>query len=84
MKIRILGACYEKIVANNPELLYKLIEKLCLILPSYHEEKRAEYCIARLEEWGAEWVYTDDAFNAIYPVNCESRMDVLRHLSLRL
>ena len=59
-------------VANNLELMYKMIEELCMIpAPSHHEEKRAEYCKARLEEWGAVGVYIDDALNVIYPVNCD-------------
>ena len=36
--------------------------------PSHHEEKRAEFCRAWLEEQGAEGVYIDEALNVIYPV----------------
>lgn len=62
----------KKYVKDNIELLYKVHKDLCLIpAPSYKEEKRAEYCKALLEGFGAKGVYIDEAKNVIFPINCE-------------
>lgn len=60
-----------------PEL-HGLLEALVKIpAPSHHEEKRAQFCKAWLEEQGAEGVYIDDALNCIFPINCEGRDDIV-------
>ena len=61
----------------QPEVM-ELLEKIGTIpAPSNHEEKRAAFVKAWLEEQGAEGVYIDDALNVIYPVNCEGRDDLV-------
>ena len=61
----------KKFVNENTELIYELIKDICMIpAPSHYEEKRAQYCKSRLEEWGAEGVYIDETLNVIYPLNC--------------
>ncbi len=58
-------------IGENSELMYKTLEKLCLIpAPSNFEHKRAEFCKAWLEEQGAKGVYIDEALNVIFPINC--------------
>lgn len=48
--------------------LAELIKKLCAIpAPSYHEEKRAEFCKEWLERFGAQNVYIDEAKNMVFP-----------------
>lgn len=64
-------------INDNTELMYELIKDICMIpAPSHHEEKRAEYCKSRLEEWGAVGVYIDEALNVIYPLNCEGNDNI--------
>ncbi len=64
-------------IAKNSELMYKTLEKLCLIpAPSHFEHKRAEYCKAWLEEQGAEGVYIDEALNVIFPINCSQSNEI--------
>ena len=51
---------------------YELLLELARIpAPSNQEEKRAAYCKEKLESWGAEGVYIDDALNVVYPIGCE-------------
>lgn len=45
-----------------------LVELARIPAPSWHEEKRAEFCKCWLEKQGAEGVYIDSALNVIYPV----------------
>ena len=51
---------------------YDLLLELAKIpAPSNQEELRAEYCKNKLESWGAEGVYIDDAMNVVYPICCD-------------
>ena len=64
-------------IEKNEELIYKTLKELCLIpAPSHNELKRAEYCKNWLENFGAKGVYIDDAFNVIYPINCNSSSEI--------
>jgi acetylornithine deacetylase/succinyl-diaminopimelate desuccinylase-like protein len=64
-------------IQNNKELLLKTLKELCLIpAPSHHEEKRAEYCKAWLERYGAKGVYIDKALNVVFPINCENSKEI--------
>lgn len=71
-------------VKEHKEDVLELIRQLCKIpAPSYHEEKRAEFCKAWLEENGAEGVYIDEVNNVIFPINCEGSSEItviLAHL----
>lgn len=61
----------EKFVKENENLAYELLKELCLIpAPSFHEEKRAEYCVEKFKEMGFD-AYVDSAKNAVCPINCE-------------
>ncbi len=67
-----------KYLENAKDETIKLIEELCSIpAPTGHEEKRAEFCKAWLEKWGAEGVYIDSALNVLYPVGCEGKDDIV-------
>ena len=51
---------------------YELLLELAKIpAPSNDEGKRAEYCKNKLESWGAEGVYIDEALNVVYPIGCD-------------
>lgn len=69
---------------KHKEEVLELIRELCKIpAPSFHEERRAEFCRAWLKQAGAEGVYIDEAKNVIFPVNCEESDEitvVLAHL----
>jgi len=58
-------------IKDHSEETYELLLTLAQIpAPSNHEEKRAAFCKAWLEEQGAKGVYIDAALNVIYPVGC--------------
>ena len=58
-------------IESNADYAVDLLKELAVIpSPSNHEEKRAGFCKAWLEEQGAEGVFIDEALNVIYPVNC--------------
>ena len=64
-------------IRENETVLKKLLEDLCRIpAPSFHEEKRAEFCKAWLEDIGAAGVYIDEANNVIFPLNCEGCSEI--------
>ncbi len=55
-------------ITNHQEEEYRLLKTLSRIpAPSNHEEKRAEFIKAYLEDLGAEGVYIDSALNVVYP-----------------
>lgn len=61
-----------KFAEDNEELAYKLLKELCLIpAPSFHEEKRAEYCVEKFKSFGFD-AYVDEKYNAVCPINCEN------------
>ena len=59
-------------VTKHQEEEYRLLKTLSQIpAPSNHEEKRAEFIKAYLEELGAEGVYIDSQLNVVYPYELE-------------
>ena len=57
---------------QNREKVLGVIRDLCHIpAPSFGERRRAEYCKAFLESFGAKGVYIDEVNNCIYPMNCD-------------
>ena len=65
-------------LAEHEQETLELIKTLCGIpAPSWHEEKRAEFCKVWLEDCGAKDVYIDEALNVIYPVGCEGKDDII-------
>ena len=57
---------------------YDLLLKLAKIpAPSNFEEKRADFCKNKLESWGAEGVYIDEALNVIYPIGCDGNKPIM-------
>ena len=67
----------QEYIKNNREEMVNTLKELCVIpAPSHHEQKRAEYCKAWLEEAGAKNVYIDEAFNVIYCLNCEHSNEI--------
>ena len=59
-------------MADHFQEHYDLLLELAQIpAPSNHEELRAAYCKEKLESWGAEGVYIDEALNVVLPIGCE-------------
>lgn len=57
---------------QNRENVLGVIRDLCHIpAPSFGERRRAEYCKALLESFGARGVYIDEVNNCIFPMNCD-------------
>ncbi len=64
-------------IQNNKDLLLKTLKELCFIpAPSHNEEKRAQYCRAWLERYGAKGVYIDEALNMVFPINCDGSKEI--------
>ena len=61
---------------NRENVLNVIREKCHIPAPSFGERKRAEYCKALLESFGAEGVYIDEVNNCIYPMNCEGSSEL--------
>jgi len=60
-----------KYIEEHEQEAFDLLVELAQIpAPSNHEEKRAEFCKAWLEQQGAQGVYIDEALNVVYPVEC--------------
>lgn len=58
--------------------LHALLKSLVEIpAPSHHEKNRAEFIKSWLENLGAKGVYIDDAYNCVYPINCENSNDIV-------
>lgn len=67
----------KKYIEENRALLFETLKELCAIpAPSNHEEKRAAYCKAWLERYGAENVYIDEALNVVFPIGCENSREI--------
>lgn len=65
-------------ILDNESLLLKTLYELCSIpAPSHKEQKRAEYCLSWLQKHGAEGVYTDEALNVVFPINCEGNNNIM-------
>ena len=59
-------------VQEHTAELFDLLAALCAIpAPSYHEERRADFCKTWLEAAGAKGVYIDEALNVVFPYECE-------------
>ena len=67
----------EYIDAHRQEEYELLLEIAQIPSPSNHEEKRAAFCKAWLEQQGAEGVYIDEALNVIYPIGCTESNDLV-------
>ncbi len=64
-------------IDSEYENMLSFFRELCAIpAPSHLEDKRVEYLIKALRDIGAENVYSDEAKNVIFPVNCEGDFDV--------
>ena len=62
----------EAFVRENGELAYAWLKELTLIpAPSWHEEKRAAWCVEKFKSFGYENAYVDEALNAVCPLNCD-------------
>ena len=61
----------------HEEIQLNIIRDLCRIpAPSHDEGRRAEYCKAYFESFGAEGVYIDEVKNVIFPLNCEGSDEI--------
>ena len=61
----------------HEETILNIIRDLCRIpAPSHDEGRRAEYCKAYFESFGAEGVYIDEVKNVIFPLNCEGSDEI--------
>lgn len=62
---------------NHEEAILNIIRDLCRIpAPSHDEGRRAEYCKAYFESFGAKDVYIDEVKNVIFPLNCEESNEI--------
>ena len=62
---------------NHEEIQLDIIRDLCGIpAPSFGERRRAEYCKAYFESFGAEGAYIDEVNNVIFPLNCEASNEI--------
>ena len=65
----ILEQQVEQYITEHEDEAYELLKTLAKIpAPSGREEKRMEFCRDFLVQCGAQGVYTDSAFNVVYPV----------------
>lgn len=54
-----------------------MLKELCDIpAPSHFEQERAKYCKNYLENVGASGVYIDEAYNVIFPLNCDGSDEI--------
>ena len=60
------------IQANTPFAQDLLMALAQIPSPSLHEEKRAQFCKALLESWGARDAYIDEALNVVLPMDIDS------------
>ena len=67
----------EYIDVHRQEAYELLLELAQIPAPSNHEEKRAAFCKAWLEQQGAEGTYIDEALNVIYPIGCTDSNDLV-------
>ena len=67
----------KKFAEAHEEIQLNIIRDLCRIpAPSHDEGRRAEYCKAYFESFGAEGVYIDEVKNVIFPLNCEGSCEI--------
>ena len=67
---------YQYIKDHEQEALELLLELAVIPAPSHHEELRAAFCRAWLEQQGAEGVYIDEALNVVWPIGCTESNDL--------
>lgn len=76
-KVNCIMTPIQQYANNHKDELFELLKELCLIpAPSYHEERRAEFCRAWLKAVGAEGVYIDEALNVVFPYHCEESREL--------
>ncbi len=64
-------------IAQNQQQMLATLKELCEIpAPSHFEHQRAEYCKKWLDAIGAQGVYTDDALNVVFALNCEGSNEI--------
>ncbi len=64
-------------IDENYEEMLDVLRDLCRIpAPSHHECARARYCVEWLCKKGAKDVYTDEALNVIFPINCDGSDEI--------
>lgn len=67
----------QQFAQNCRHEIFRLLEDLCNIpAPSHFEEKRAQYCKNYLESIGAGGVYIDEAYNVVFPLNCDKSQKI--------
>lgn len=67
-----------KFQQSSIDELHALLKSLVEIpAPSHHEKNRAEFIKSWLENLGAKGVYIDDAYNCVYPINCDGNDDIV-------
>ncbi len=63
-----LSQSIQKELKNQQREMLRLLKRLAQIpSPSWHEDKRVNFCKSWLEKNGCEGVYVDDEYNVIYP-----------------
>lgn len=65
---------FKEFIELNKADMYKTLKELAIIpAPSGHEEKRAEYCLEKLNSFGCSGAYIDEALNVILPFNIDGK-----------
>ncbi len=73
-----LSSRAKEYIAAHQEALIELTARLCAIpAPSHHEEQRAAFCLQWLHERGMTEAYIDQAFNVIWPWQCEGKDQIV-------
>lgn len=63
---------FDDYIRRNSNLLLQTLRELCGIpAPSHYEQQRAAYCKGWLEDHGIHGAYVDEAYNVVYPLNCD-------------
>ncbi len=72
-----MSAEWKAFLENGTAELERLLKEISIIpAPSGSEDKRAEFVKKWLEAQGAKGVYTDEAKNVIFPMNCNGSRDI--------
>jgi len=75
--MKMINQMNQYIESQNGEALGLLKELGKIPAPSYHEEKRAEFCMNWLKEQGAKKVWIDEAKNVICEIDCDQSEDIV-------
>lgn len=62
--------------AHRQEAENLLVELAQIPAPSNQEKLRAEFCASWLRNQGAKGVYIDEAWNVIYPIECDNHGEI--------